>query len=61
MSHLHALLFWPLIGALTAVVAAFTTTPLWLKNRKIAYLIAIALPLAGVGLYLWGGNPELIH
>lgn len=55
------LLFWPILGTLTALTVGYVTWPLWQRHKKVAWIITFLLPLLGAGLYLWGGNPELIR
>lgn len=61
MNEWRSFLFWPLIGCITAIIAGYATAPLWRDHKKTAIAVVLLLPALGVGLYLWGGNPELIR
>ena len=46
--------------ALTALALAFVLVPLWRKARGTALVFALALPLAGLGLYAMLGVPAAL-
>jgi cytochrome c-type biogenesis protein CcmH len=45
---------------LVLLAVAFAVSALWQASRGLAIAIAIALPLAAVGLYAWRGTPAAI-
>ena len=45
---------------LVLLAIAFAVSALWQKSRGLAIAIAVALPLATVGLYAWRGTPAAL-
>jgi len=51
-----------LAAALLLLLAvAFAVSALWATSRRLAIALAVALPVAAIGLYLWRGTPQSIE
>lgn len=47
-------------GLFVCLAVAFAVSALWQKSRGLAVALALALPLAAAGLYLWKGAPAAL-